>query len=302
MDIELKNVTKNFNDLPVVQNLSFKIREGEVLGLLGPNGAGKTTTLRMILDILRPDDGTITFGGEKINRNIRNRIGYLPEERGIYQKYKVLDVLIYFGRLKNLSKRKSHVEAVRLLDHFQMIEYLEEPVAQLSKGIQQKLQFLISIIHNPRIIILDEPFWGLDPLNQEMLRKQIKSFKEQGKVVLLSTHQLNEAETLCDYFVLIDHGKSVLQGTLDRIRRGFREQIIMVEAKNDLNKLRDIANIKKISIENSRATLHIDENAPVNKILQSIIDTVKVTKISLNKPDLHDIFLQAIQKNAKARE
>ncbi len=300
MDIVLKNVTKKFNDLPVVQNLSFKIQEGEVLGLLGPNGAGKTTTLRMLLDILRPDEGSITFGGEKINKHIRNRIGYLPEERGIYQKYKVLDVLIYFGRLKNLSKRKSHVEAVRLLDHFQMIDYLEEPVSHLSKGIQQKLQFLVSIIHNPQIIILDEPFWGLDPLNQEMLRNQIKSFKERGKVVLLSTHQLNEAETLCDYFVLIDHGKTVLQGTLDRIRKGFREQIIIIEAKNNLNKLRDIANIKKITIENSRATLHIDESAPVNKILQQIINTVKVTKISLNRPDLNDIFLQIIKKTSKA--
>jgi len=300
MDIVLKNVTKKFNDLPVVQNLSFKIQEGEVLGLLGPNGAGKTTTLRMILDILRPDEGSITFGGEKINKHIRNRIGYLPEERGIYQKYKVLDVLIYFGRLKNLSKRKSHVEAVRLLDHFQMIDYLEEPVSHLSKGIQQKLQFLVSIIHNPQIVILDEPFWGLDPLNQEMLRNQIKKFKEQGRVVLLSTHQLNEAETLCDYFVLIDHGKTVLQGTLDRIRKGFREQIIIVEAKNNLNKLRDVANIRKITIENSRATLYIDENAPVNKILQNIINTVKVTKISLNKPDLNDIFLQAIKKTSKA--
>ncbi len=296
MDLRLEKVTKKFNNIPVVHELSMTVEPGQILGLLGPNGAGKTTTLRMILNILRPDKGRILFGGQKMNKYIRNRIGYLPEERGIYQRYKVIDVLVYFGRLKNLSKRKSNVEAVRLLDRYQMIDYLEEPIAHLSKGLQQKLQFLVSIIHDPEIVILDEPFWGLDPINQEMLREQIVSMRKAGKVVLLSTHQLAEAENLCDYFLLIDHGKAVLQGTLDEIRKGFKQNIIVVEVKNDPTPLRELPNISKIIIKDSKAFLHVEENVDVDQIIRDIVNTVSVVKIELNKPSLNDIFLKTVKR------
>ncbi len=280
--------------MPVVRNLSFTIEPGMILGLLGPNGAGKTTTLRMILDILRPDEGQVSFDEKRINRKTRNRIGYLPEERGIYQKYKVIDVLLYFARLKNLSKKKSQVEAVRLLDRFELIDYLEEPVFHLSKGMQQKLQFVMCLIHNPDYLIMDEPFWGLDPMNQEMARQKLRDLKEEGKIVLLSTHQLNEAEALCDYFVLLDTGEVVLEGNLDSIRKRFHNNIIMVEAKQNLSILREIANIQKVVVENSRASLYVDENTPVNHILREIIQTLDVTRIELKQPALNDIFLQTI--------
>ncbi len=295
MNIKLDNVTKVFNDFPVVQDLSFTVEKGKILGLLGPNGAGKTTTLRMILDILQPDDGTITFGEKKISRKIRNQIGYLPEERGIYQKYKVVDVLVYFGRLKNMAKRKSHVEAVRMLDRFEMVEYLEQPVSHLSKGLQQKLQLLITLIHDPEILILDEPFWGLDPFNQQITREKILALRNQGKVILLSTHQLSEAEALCDYFVLVSHGKAVVQGTLDRIRQNFQENIILVESQEDLSVLREIPDIQKVRVENSRASVYINENAPANEIMKNIIQKVPIQRIELKKPTLNDIFLQTLK-------
>ena len=196
MKIEIQNVTKNFKNRSAVRDLSFTMKKGQIVGLLGPNGAGKTTTLRMILNILKPDFGTILFDGQPINKQTRNQIGYLPEERGLYQKYSVMDVVVYFGRLKNLTRRKSHVETVRLLDSFQMIDFLEEPVGHLSKGMQQKLQFLVSLIHNPEVLIMDEPLWGLDPLNQEMINQKLVELKNEGKSILLSTHQLVEAEAM----------------------------------------------------------------------------------------------------------
>lgn len=295
MNISVKNVSKKFNDVPVIRKLSFELKEGMVLGLLGPNGAGKTTTLRMILDILRPDEGEILFEQGRINKNFRRQIGYLPEERGLYQNYKVIDVLIYLGRLKNLSKRKSYVEAVRLLDRFQLIESLESPVAHLSKGNQQLLQFLATIIHHPQILIIDEPFVGLDPINQEMIRAEIRAMKTDGKLILLSTHQLAEAEALCDYFVLIDHGQTVLKGTLKEIQKNFKQNMIFVESTDDLTQLRELKHIQKISVKNSRAILSVNEKAPLREILQEIINSVNVTKIEINKPNLNDIFLQAVK-------
>ncbi|MEJ2049050.1 MAG: ATP-binding cassette domain-containing protein, partial [Calditrichota bacterium] len=174
MEVSVEKITKEFQDREVIRELSMKLKPGKIVGLLGPNGAGKTTTLRMVLNIIQPDYGEILFDDHRINKKIRNKIGYLPEERGLYQKYSVIDVLRYFGRLKGLSARKSQVEAVRLLDRFQMIEYLEEPIGHLSKGTQQRLQFLVCFIHNPDFLILDEPFWGLDPINQEVLRNRMK--------------------------------------------------------------------------------------------------------------------------------
>ncbi len=299
MEIVVDSVTKRFQGIPVVQDLTFDLQDGEILGLLGSNGAGKTTTLRMLLDVLRPDSGSIKYDSKMINRSIRNVIGYLPEERGIYQKYKVVDVLMYFGRLKKMSKRKSHVEAVRLLDRYDMIEYMDEPVFHLSKGLQQKIQFLVTIIHDPEIVILDEPFWGLDPLNQELLRKQIISFRENGKLVLLSTHQLNEAERLCDKFIMMEGGKTVLKGTLSDIRSKFRESIITVEAEDNLGDLREIRGIQKLVLENKQARLYVSEGVSVTPIVKNIVDVVNVSKIEINKPSLNDIFLKTIQSLRK---
>jgi ABC-2 type transport system ATP-binding protein len=295
MIVSLENITKKFNDIPVVNKLSMSLQPGQIIGLLGPNGAGKTTTLRMILDIIQPDEGEIKFDEEKIKRDIRNRIGYLPEERGVYQRYKVSDMLIYFGRLKNMSKSTSHVETIRLLDRFNMINYVHKRVDELSKGMLQVLQFIVSIIHNPDVLIFDEPFWGLDPFNQQMIREYLFSLKEEGKTILLSTHQLEEAENLCDKFVLIDHGKVVLEGTLEAIRKDIYDKVLVIEAEKGLKSLQNIHNIDRITIKNSKAFLEINKKADVNKILVEIIKTVEVVRIKVNKPSLRDIFLKTIR-------
>lgn len=295
MNIQIQEISKIFKELTVADRISFNVEPGKVVGLLGPNGAGKTTTIRMILDILKPDSGQIIFDGQPINRQIRNRIGYLPEERGLYQKFQVMDVIWYFGRLKNLPKRKSHIEAIRLLDAFKMIDYVEEPIGHLSKGTQQKLQFLVCLIHNPDILIMDEPMAGLDPINQQIIRAKILQLRDEGKAILLSTHQLLEAENLCDYFVLIDHGKVVLQGTLPQIQKSYDQNMMVVETKQDPGLLKGIAGIRKMELRDSALYLLLDKNAQVKEIMQKIIQKVDVSRLEVHKPSLHDIFMQTIK-------
>jgi ABC-2 type transport system ATP-binding protein len=207
--------------------------------------------------------------------------------------------LLYFGRLKNLSRRKSHVEAVRFLDSFEMIDYMEEPVGHLSKGLQQKLQFLVTLIHNPDILIMDEPMWGLDPINQEKIQQKIFSLRDDGKTILISTHQLMEAETMCDYFVLINHGKSVLQGSLEQIRKNFYQNMIVLETKRNPEVLKKISGIRKIEVQNSVVHLYLDGNSPARQIMQEIIQTIEISRIEIHRPSLHDIFLQTIKNIIK---
>ncbi|UCF65279.1 MAG: ATP-binding cassette domain-containing protein [bacterium] len=299
MKIEIENVSKTFKDKEVVKEISFAVNRGRIVGLLGPNGAGKTTTLRMILNILKPDSGSITFDDQRMNRKIRDQIGYLPEERGLYQKYAVLDVLLYFGRLKNLTRRKSHVEAVRLLDGFQMIDYMDEPIGHLSKGLQQKLQFLVSLIHNPEILIMDEPMWGLDPINQEMVKQKILSLRDEGKTILISTHQLAEAETMCDHFVLINHGEAVLKGSLEKIRKNVYQKMIIVETDQDLEALKKISRVRKVDIHNKKAHLYLDGESSVKDVMREIINTIDVVSMEAHKPSLLDIFMQTIKSPEK---
>jgi ABC-2 type transport system ATP-binding protein len=299
MKIDIENVTKTFKKNQVVRELSFSVNRGRIVGLLGPNGAGKTTTLRMILDILKPDSGSITFDGQNMNRKIRDLIGYLPEERGLYQKYTVLDVLLYFGRLKNLNRRKSHVEAVRLLDSFQMIDYMDEPIGHLSKGLQQKLQFLVSLIHNPEVLIMDEPMWGLDPLNQEMIKQKIVSLRDEGKTILLSTHQLQEAESMCDHFVMIHHGEAVLKGSLEKIRKNFYQNMIVVETRQNPEVLKKISRVRKIDIYPPKVHLYLDGESSVKEVMQEIIKNVEVVSMETHKPSLYDIFMQTIKSAEK---
>ncbi len=300
MEIRVENINKVFGEAHVLRDLSFTARPGEVLGLLGPNGAGKTTTLRLVLDILKPDEGSILFDGKPMNRNIRSAIGYLPEERGLYQKATVYDTLLYFGRLKNMSRKKAQVEAVRLLDRFGMVERMEDSAASLSKGMQQKIQLMLAIIHQPSVLILDEPFFGLDPLNQDLVRKLIAQARQEKKTVLLSTHQLNEAENLCDHIVLINYGKTVLQGSLSAIRERYRENLILVEAEGNLQVLKKLEGVRKFIQERNTARLYIDERVEPQAIAEQILKMVTITRLEINRPSLNDIFLEIIQETREA--
>ncbi|MFZ0389309.1 MAG: ATP-binding cassette domain-containing protein [Calditrichia bacterium] len=299
MKLTIENASKFYQQQAVVQQLNLAAEPGTVTGVLGPNGAGKTTTLRMILNILHPDEGRIIYDGKAVTEELRNRMGYLPEERGIYQKYKVMDVMVYFGRLRGLGRRKSQVEAVRQMDRFSMIDYLEKPVAHLSKGMQQKLQFIISIMHNPSLLILDEPFWGLDPIHQEFIRKKIRFLKEEGRTIILSTHQLGDAEDLCDEMVLLNDGKTILQGALSEIKKRFRENIILVESEGDLSQLETIEGVQKVVVQNAKARLYINSKSSSRAILNRIMQAVEPTRLEFRPPSLKDIFLQVVPEKVE---
>jgi ABC-2 type transport system ATP-binding protein len=294
MDIIVDKLTKKRKDQILLDNISFKASGGKVFGILGPKGAQKTVLIRTLMGITKPDSGTITFDGKPVNSKIRDKIGYLPERRGIFQRQKVIDVLIYFGRLKNLSSRKTQIEAIRLLDRYKMIDSMEKSIDHLSEELQEKLQILVTIIHNPEILILDEPFQRFYPLNQDVIRKLIYKFREEEKTVVISTYQFNEAEKLCDDILFINKGRIVLKGNLDKLREKFQSHLILVEADDNLGSLRRITGVKKIFIEKQSAKLFVDYKIPPKEILQNIISTINVSRIEITRPNLDDIFFDVI--------
>ena len=295
MDIVVENVSLKSNNQISIKNVSFTAHTGKVLGILGPENAGKSTLLRMILNMIKSDSGKINLGGNPITLESRNKIGYLPEKRGIYQNKRVIDVLIYFGQLKNMPYKKANVEAIRLLDRFEMIEYMEDPVSRLSDNLQQKLLLLISILHDPKVLILDEPFLGLESLNQDMLQKLIFRFREEGKTVIVATRQLNKAEKVCDDILFLENGSTVLKGNLESIRGKFKVYIISVESDGNLRLLKNIQGVKKQYLEKQRAKLFVDEKIPAGEILQKIISKVNISFIEVNRPTLEDIYFEVIK-------
>ncbi|MEJ2559098.1 MAG: ATP-binding cassette domain-containing protein, partial [Anaerolineae bacterium] len=218
--LEVKNLVKRYGNFNAVDDLSFEVYQGDVFGLLGPNGAGKTTTIRTIMDILKPDAGTVSVLGQPPGA-ARSRIGYLPEERGLYRDLKVLDVLIYLAELKGTSRATAHQRALTWLERVELADWAERKVKDLSRGMQQKLQFVASLVHDPELLILDEPFQGLDPVNVELLKGLIRELQREGKTLVLSAHQMNLVEALCDRILLINQGKGVLYGSLAEIKRRY---------------------------------------------------------------------------------
>jgi ABC-2 type transport system ATP-binding protein len=212
--VELNSISKSYNDHLVVNNISFTMAPGEILGLIGPNGAGKTTTIRMMMDIIKPESGTISILGESPNVNSKNRIGYLPEERGLYKRITVLQSLVYLASLKGMGIHLARRRAEELLQRVDMLPHQKKKIEELSRGMGQIIQFLTTIIHNPQLLILDEPFAGLDPVNTQLLKDMILELRSQGKAIILSTHMMNEVEALCDRILMINKGRTVLYGEL----------------------------------------------------------------------------------------
>jgi len=295
--LELINITKSFNDVPVVDDISFSVSAGQIFGLVGPNGAGKTTTLRIILNIMRPDSGEVLYNQTIRSKLKRSLFGYLPEERGLYQRARVLDLLVYFGVLNRLSHHRAEVEAIRLLDKLGLVEYTNSRINELSKGMQQKIQFIAASLHDPEVIILDEPFSGLDPVNQMVLRDMIKQFKEEGKIIILSSHNMPEVERLSDHICLINQGKIIRQGSLDEIKKDYNEESYYIESDNDLTFLRDIKIIDIIE-EHNRSCKFTPrgKDSENKKIVNEIISNVEIKKFYRIEPTLNDIFIDLVQK------
>ena len=295
----IKNLSKKFKNKTAVDDLSFTVKEGKIFGLLGPNGAGKTTTIRILLDIIKADSGEIIF--ERIGGNeLKDRVGYLPEERGLYRKSKVLDVIIYFAQLKGMTRQDAQTEAMNWLRKFELDRYTKYSIEQLSKGNQQKVQFIISIVHNPELLILDEPFSGFDPINQQTLKEIIANFISEGKLLILSTHMLEIAESLCQDILLINNGKEVISGSISDIKNKFGESIYRITFSGDQNILLNHKMVEKIFPSNSYTDIALKPDVDVSEFIKDISSLLALQQFTKVEPTLTNIFLQSVRQHNSA--
>jgi len=295
--VSLEGVCKSFGRVRAVDNLGVNVPTGSIYGFLGPNGAGKTTTIRMIMNIIRPDSGRIGIFGDSSIERAKSRIGYMPEERGLYRKMKVAKVLSFFGAVKGLSA--SHlIRAVPYwLQRVELTDWANKKVEELSRGMHQKLQFVVTVINEPDLVILDEPFSGLDPVNQDLLRDIILQMRKAGKTVVFSTHVMHEAEQLCDFILLINKGKSVLDGRLDEIRSRHGSGAVSVELEGDTSFVRALPMVKTAEIQGQRMEISLSEKADTQDLLKALVGRVRVKAFEVKKPSLHEIFVRLVGKD-----
>lgn len=294
MSLKLRNVSKTYVGKKVVDNISLTLSKPGVFGLLGTNGAGKTTTIRMLLGIIKKDSGEITWNGETVDRKNVN-FGYLPEERGVYPKVKIQDQLIYFAQLKGMSKQHSE-EAIKIwAEKLKVEEYLQMPAEKLSKGNQQKIQFMTAVIHNPELVVLDEPFSGLDPVNTEIIKNIIIDLVAKGKYVIMSAHQMSTIEEFCSDILILNKGKTVLQGNLKQIKETYPANRLEIDTNQNI---REYINKNNLTIENEKDNnyiIKITKEETADKILSQLVeDGIKINKFEIKKPTLNDIFIEKV--------
>jgi ABC-2 type transport system ATP-binding protein len=294
--LKVSNVTKRFDEFTAVNNLSLKVRPGRIFGLIGPNGAGKTTTIRMIVNITAPDEGTIELFGQQITPELQDRIGYLPEERGLYKKMKVIDQLRFFGELKNVKGKKADEAIDRWLARVKLSEWKNKKAMELSKGMQQKVQFIAAVMHDPDLMILDEPSSGLDPVNQELLKEIVLELKAEGKTIIFSTHQMELAERICDDICMINRSNKVLDGTLREIKRSFGRNAVALRIEGDGERvLSDPTLVTKIERRSDEVEALLAEGADAQELLRRLVAAgARVTKFELVEPSLSDIFIEKV--------
>ena len=293
--LELNQIVKRFGDFTAVDGVSLTVPTGSIYGFLGPNGAGKTTTIRMIMNILRPDEGSIQILGGPSGEGVKLRVGYLPEERGVYKKMKVLDLVAYFGTLKGLSRGEAASRGKRHLEDMGLGDWIGRNCQDLSKGMQQKVQFISTIVHEPELLILDEPFSGLDPVNTEALKDKILELKAAGTTVLFSTHIMDQAEKLCDSVVLINSGKKVLDGTLDEVRRSaVAEETVLIEFEGSFVSLDGLPMVERVSEFGRSLEVFIKPGHEPEELLELLVGKVKLRRFEVRRPSLHEIFLRAM--------
>jgi len=292
--LTVTNLKKQYDTVLAVDNVSLSVGSGQILGLLGPNGAGKTTTIRMILNIIQPDAGLITYDGKPFDDDFRNLVGYLPEERGLYRKSRVTPTLLYFAALKGIGAEEGRRRIYDWLKRFELLNYHDHKIEELSKGNQQKIQFIISILHDPQLIILDEPFSGLDPVNQIVLKNILAELKQKGKAIIFSTHQMDHAEKLCDTICLITQGKVVLEGKVDEIKRRSGRNSIQMIYSGDGSFLRHLPSVKAAYIYENYAELILHNENHGSAILAEIASRLDVRKYENVEPSLNAIFLELV--------
>ncbi len=296
----LDKICKSFGEVHAVDDLSVRIPGGSIYGFLGPNGAGKTTTLRMIMDIIRPDSGRIAIFGDGATAIIKDRIGYMPEERGLYRKMTVGKVLAYFGAIKGMTKSELAYQVPQWLERVGLANWANKKVEDLSRGMHQKLQFAVTGINDPDLLILDEPFAGLDPVNLDLLKDIILGMRDEGKTIIFSTHVMHEAERLCDFILLINKGKPVFDGTLDKIRSQWRSDIVSAELEGDTSFIEQLPMVTAVELQGRRIEITLAENGDSQQLLKELVGRVKVLAFEIKVPSLHEIFVHLIEKsNAK---
>jgi len=293
--VEVNHIVKSYADKIAVNDLSFSIAPNEIFGLIGPNGAGKTTTLRMMMDIIKPDSGTVTILGEKLTEASKNKLGYLPEERGLYRNLTVIDSIIYLASLKGMDRHSAEEKADELLNHTGMLPHKGKKIEELSKGMGQIIQLIVTIIHDPELVVLDEPFAGLDPVNTELLKMIFVDLRNRDKAVILSTHQMNQVEELCDRILMIDNGRSVLQGNLTEIKSRYRSNSVIIDSEGDLGQ---IPGVTEKRAHKGYVELILDGNTTPKQVLERLVGTgIVINRFEAATPSLNEIFLKVAGKN-----
>lgn len=294
--LKISNVTKRFGDFTAVEDLSFEVRAGRVFGFLGPNGAGKTTTIRMIVGITAPDSGSIELFGEHVSPQLQNRIGYLPEERGLYKKMKVVDQLKYFAALKGMTSSDAEKKIDFWLERMKLSEWKTKKTTDLSKGMQQKIQFISTVLHDPDLLILDEPFSGLDPVNVEFMIEVLSEFRTQQKTVIFSTHLMETAERLCHDIILINKSRKVVGGSLREVKESYGKNLIAFRGTNANEVISNRSLVNKIVSHADEQELHLAEGVDSQQLLKALIDSgAEITKFEITEPSLNDIFIEKVQ-------
>jgi len=295
--VELRGIRKTYDHFVAVDQLSINIREGSVYGLLGPNGAGKTSSIRMMIGIIMPDAGEVWLFGEKFHRQQLHRVGYLPEERGLYKRMKVIDHLVFLGRLHNLPEQEARKRSLVWCERLQLSEWTQKKVEELSKGMQQKIQFIAALLHDPDLIIMDEPFAGLDPANAVMLKDVLIELRKSGKTILFSTHRMDQVERLCDSICLVDHGRAVLEGDLAKIKASYGKNNVQMQYEGDLQ-LEGCELVESVNSYGNYVEVRLKPGADAQQLLRLASERARISRFELMEPSLEEIFIDQVGKNA----
>jgi len=287
--VEVNHLFKSYTGKRAVEDLSFSVDPGEILGLIGPNGAGKSSTIKIILDFMKPDSGEVKIFGQQMDEACKNQIGYLPEEKGLYKKLTAIDLILYFASLKGMDKSSAKEKAEVLLRRTGMFESRKKKIKEMSKGMGQVIQFIVTIIHDPKLIIMDEPFSGLDPVNTELMKNIVSDLRNDGKAIILSTHQMNQVEEICDRVLMVNDGSEVLYGSIDEVKARFRQHSVQVNVEGEIGDLPGVIE-KKLNKDSVELVLATDTTP------QIILDRMREQGININRfevktPSLNEIFL-----------
>ena len=295
--VTVSHISKAFGDVQAVRDVSFEVNAGEIFGLLGPNGAGKTTAIRMILDIFRPDAGEVSIFGGRLDEAKKARIGYMPEERGLYKDLKLEPTLVYLATLKGISEATARARLNDWLQRFDLVDYRQKKVQDLSKGMQQKAQIIATLLHDPDLLIVDEPFSGLDPVNTRLVKDIIEELRQQGKTIIMSTHQMHQVEALCNRIVLINRGQAVLYGTVDAIKHDFAGNALTIEGHGDFAQLPGVLEVRHQN--NHTWNLTLEPGANPQDVLRALLNQpdIKVERFEIAEPSLEDIFVTVVQSH-----